>query len=88
MSELKEVVLKIHTELMKERGIDKVSSEDLEIRPRNGITSESIVSFILDIEDALNIELDEYLPRIRTCKTIGLFIDIVAEAYQKQHTSN
>lgn len=85
MEIIEKTVLDIHTKIMNQRGIDRVSSGDLEIRPRNGITSESIVTFILELEEALDIELDEYLPEIRKCKTISLFIDIVKKAYNKQH---
>lgn len=83
MDKVKDVVLKMHTKLMKERNIDRVSSPELEIRPRNGITSESIVMLILDIEDALDIELDGSLAEIRVCKTIGDFIQIVEKVYEK-----
>lgn len=86
MDNVKEVVLRLHTELMHERGIDKESSPEFEIRPKNGITSESIVIFILDLEEKLDIELDEYLPQIRKAKTIEIFIGIVEEAYKKQHS--
>lgn len=83
MRDVKEVVFDTHNNLMKQRGIDKVSSLEMEIRPRNGITSETIVTLLLDIEEELGIELDEYLPQIRVCKTIGDFIEIVKMAYEK-----
>lgn len=86
MDNIKEVVLRLHTELMRERGIDKESSPELEIRPMNGITSESIVIYILNLEEELDIELDEYLPQIRKAKTIEIFIGIVEEAYREQHS--
>lgn len=82
---IEEVVIRLHNEIMREREIDKESSLEMEMRPRNGITSESIVSLLLDIEDELGIELDDYLAQIRKCKTIGLLIDIVKDAYEKQH---
>lgn len=85
MDKVKEAVLRLHTGLMHERGIEKESSPELEIRPKNGITSESIVVFILDLEDELDIELDEYLPQIRRAKIIENFIGIVEEAYREQH---
>lgn len=85
MDKVKETVLRLHTGLMHDRGIDKESSPELEIRPKNGITSESIVVFILDLEDELDIELDEYLPQIRKAKTIENFIKIVEESYREQH---
>lgn len=84
MKDVKEVVIKLHTNLMHEKGIKKESSPDLEIRPRNGITSESIVLLILNIEEELGIELDDYLAKIRLCKTIGALIDVVCEAYKDQ----
>ena len=73
-------VLGAHNRILKERNFDKTSSLDMEIRPRNGITSETIVTMLLDIEDELGIELDEYLPEIRKCKTIGLLVEIVEKA--------
>lgn len=78
--DVKKIVLDSHTKLMAERNIDKISSPELEIRPKNGIDSLGIVNMILDIEEALDVELDSYLPRIRQCKTIGLLIEIVEEA--------
>lgn len=86
MVNIQGIVIRLHNELLKEREIDKESSLEMEMRPRNGITSESIVSLLLDIEDELDIELDDYLAQIRECKTIGLLIDIVIEAYEKQNS--
>lgn len=83
MDEIEKTVLDLHTELMKSRGIERESSPDLEIRPRNGITSESIVTFLIDIEEKLNCTLDDYLPQIRQCKTMATFIDVVKEAVSK-----
>lgn len=83
MDKVKAVVLEMHTKLMKESGIDRESLPELEIRPRNGITSESIVALILDIEEALGIELDDYLAEIRVCKTIADFIEIIEKACEK-----
>lgn len=83
MNKVKNTVFKLHNELMQEKGIDKVSSVELEIRPRNGITSESIVTLLLDIEEELGIELDEYLAQIRKCKTIGEFIEVIEKAYKE-----
>lgn len=84
MKDVQEVVLRLHTELMHSRGIDKVSSPDLEIRPRNGITSESIVFLLLNIEEELGIELDDYLAKIRVSKTIEALIDVVRQACEDQ----
>lgn len=84
MKSVKETVLRIHTELMHQQGISQESTEELEIRPRNGITSSTIVSFLLDLEDELDIQLDRYLPEIRVCKTIGAFIKIIEKACSEQ----
>lgn len=86
MKDIQKVVIRLHNKLLKEREIDMESSLEMEMRPRNGITSESIVTLLLDIEDELDIELDDYLAQIRKCKTIGLLTDIVKEAYEKQHS--
>lgn len=60
MKNIQEVVLRIHTEIMHQKGINQKSTPDMEIRPKNGITSESIVIFILDLEEELGIEFDDY----------------------------
>lgn len=77
MSRVEEVVLKVHTNLMKSRDINRESSRDLEVRRRNGIDSLGIVSIILEIEEELGIELDECLAAIRKCRTIGDIIDVI-----------
>ena len=82
MKNIQEVVLRIHTEIMHQKGINQKSTQDMEIRPKNGITSESIVIFILDLEEELGIELDDYLSQIRKAKTIQALIDIVRKAYE------
>lgn len=86
MVDIQKVVIRLHNKLLKERESDMESSLEMEMRPRNGITSESIVTLLLDIEDELDIELDDYLAQIRKCKTIGLLTDIVKDAYEKQHS--
>lgn len=80
MDRIEETILRLHTDLMKSMGIVQVSSMDMEIRPQNGITSESIVTLLLDIEDELDVELEAYLADIRKCKTIGLLVDIIKRA--------
>ena len=80
MKNIQEVVLRIHTEIMHQKGINQESTPDMEIRPKNGITSESIVIFILDLEEELDIELDDYHPQIRKAKTMRTLIDIVNKA--------
>ena len=55
MKNIQEVVLRIHTEIMHQKGINQKSTPDMEIRPKNGITSESIVIFILDLEEELDL---------------------------------
>lgn len=82
--DVKKVVLDSHTKLMAERNIDKISSPEMEIRPKNGIDSLGIVNMILDIEETLHVELDSFLPRIRKCRTIGQLIEIVEEAVAKK----
>ncbi|MBP3450150.1 MAG: hypothetical protein J6K22_06805 [Spirochaetaceae bacterium] len=81
MENIEETVLNLHTKLMYEQGIKQQSSPELELRPRNGITSSTIVSLILDIEDVLNIQLDNYIYEIRKCKTISDFILIIETAF-------
>ncbi|KYH33959.1 acyl carrier protein [Clostridium tepidiprofundi DSM 19306] len=80
MSKVSETVFKCHTKLMKERGIERESCAELEVRRANGIDSLGIVNLILDIEEELNIDMDEYLPSIRKCKTIGEIVNIIENA--------
>ncbi len=84
MKDVQSVVLRLHTDLMREQGINLESSPELEIRPKNGITSSTIVSFLIDLEDELDIQLDKYLPEIRVCKTIADFIAIIEKACSDQ----
>lgn len=80
MKNIQEVALRIHTEIMHQKGINQESTVDMEIRPKNGITSETIVFFILELEEELGIQLDNYLPQIRKAKTIQELINIVSKA--------
>lgn len=71
MTRVEEVVYRVHTEIMKEQGINKESSADLAFARDNGIDSLGIVNMILDIEDELEVELDSCLQEIRKCRTVG-----------------
>lgn len=82
MKTIGEIVIEQHNRLLQEKHIDKQSSPEMEIRPRNGITSESIVNLLLGIEDCLDIDLDDYLPEIRKCKTIKELIVVIEQAYE------
>lgn len=85
MFDVSKVVFEVHNDIMKDKGIlDKQSDYDVEIRPRNGIDSLGIVTMILDIEEKLEIELDDYLMNIRKSKTIAELISVIQEAYDNQ----
>lgn len=60
-----------------------VVSYETELINYNGFDSLGIVKMIVEIEDDLNIELDDYLVDIRNAKTVGSLIKIIDEAYSE-----
>lgn len=62
-----------------------VVSETTELTRDNGVDSLGIVNLILDIEDDLSIELDDYLVEIRNAKSVSDLIEIVNKAYSEQN---
>ncbi len=85
MDQVEAAVLKIHTELMGSKAIDRESSRDLEVKGSNGIDSLGIVSMILGIEEELDVDLDDCLAHIRKCRTIGDIIDVVSAEVMNQN---
>lgn len=79
MNKVKDFILELHNRILKDKEINLSSSPDLELRPNNGITSYTTIMMIMEIEEHYDIELDEYFPRIRSCKTIGDLITLVEE---------
>ena len=79
MKDVKEIVLKQHTNLMNSRGVNKQSSEDMTFGRDDAIDSLGIVEFILGVEEELGIELDGCLQKIRLSKTVGEVIQIIEE---------
>ena len=51
MKDVKEIVLKQHTNLMNSRGVNKQSSEDMTFGRDDAIDSLGIVEFILGVEE-------------------------------------
>ena len=79
MKDVKEIVLKQHTNLMNSRGVNKQSSEDMTFARDVEIVSFGMVEFILCVEEELGIELDGCLQKIRLSKTVGEVIQIIEE---------
>lgn len=77
MADVKEIVFKCHNKIMKEKGINKESSEELTLTRDNGIDSMGIVSFVIDLEDELDTELERHLSKVRKCRTIGDLITLL-----------
>lgn len=74
---IREEVLKCIENILKEEQQECVISEEITISRENGFTSLVLVSLVLEIEEALDTDLDEYLSKIRKCKTVGELIDVV-----------
>jgi acyl carrier protein len=77
MCGIDEVVLICHQTLLDDKGIKSVSSPDMKMSRANGIDSLGIVTLILDIEEKLAIDLDNYLTDIRNSYYLKELIDIV-----------
>lgn len=82
--DVKSIVLKRHNELMREVGIDKESTIEMEMTRDYAIDSLGIVSLILNIEEDLDVELDDCLADIRRCKTIGEMISVIEAAVNEK----
>ncbi len=80
MKNVKDVVLQCHNALLKEKGINKISSPDMDMTRENGIDSLGIVSLVLEIEEELGVELDSVLAMIRKSKKIAEFIEVIENA--------
>ena len=74
---IREEVLKCIENILKEEQQECVISEEITISRENGFTSLVLVSLVLEIAEALDTDLDEYLSKIRKCKTVGELIDVV-----------
>lgn len=71
MNRILESIMRCHNNIMKEQGIDKKSKPEMNLSRENGIDSLGIVNMILDIEEELDMDLENYLASIRKCKTVG-----------------
>lgn len=67
---IKEKVLECCEMIIAESDVNVVVTEELELTRESGIDSLGLVSLVLELEDALEIDLDEYLLEVRNCKTI------------------
>lgn len=75
----KEIVFQSFLEMIKEEGLDIVSTEDMDISRETGFDSLGLVTFVLILEEKLGIDLDNYLGKIRECKKLQDVIDLVDE---------
>lgn len=75
----KEIVFQSFLEMIKEEGLDIVSTEDMDINRETGFDSLGLVTFVLILEEKLGIDLDNYLGKIRECKKLQDVIDLVDE---------
>ena len=74
--DVEKIVLEVHTQLMQDDGIPKVSCRE------SGIDSLGIVTLVLELEERLGIELDSCLADIRKAQTIDDIIKIVQNRMQ------
>lgn len=80
MSRASEAVLNSHNMILKERGLNLQSSQEMTLNRECGMDSLGIVTFILNIEEELAIELDEVLGDIRRSKSISEVIEVIENA--------
>lgn len=78
---VEKIVLEVHTKLMQEEGIPKVSNRQMKVNRENGIDSLGIVTMVLEIEEKLEIDLDDCLADIRRAGNIDDIIKIVQMEY-------
>jgi len=79
MKAVEEVVLEIYRQI-NELPLDEKVDLDIDIGRENGFDSLGIVTFIVEVEDALDIDLDNKLAQIRQCKTLRDMISIIESA--------
>lgn len=82
--EIKECVIKLCQNVADEQNIEIVINENTKISRDNGIDSLGIVSLVFDIEEELNIELEDYLTKIRKCKNVCELIKVIEEAFSNK----
>lgn len=82
MNNIEQIVLESYGRLLDDKEIDAEPSINMKMTRENGMDSLGIVSLIIDIEEALEMDLDECLAQIRKCTTIQELIDIIRNHYE------
>ncbi len=85
MDELTEAVLQCCTTVRKENGIAEEPDLSTQLTRENGIDSMGIVNLVIELEEALEIDLDQYLARIRGSRTVSELISVIREAAEKEN---
>lgn len=78
--DIKETILECCRSIIKENKGECIVTESTLISRENGIDSLGMVTLVIDIEERLDIDLDEYLSEIRRVKMISELIEIVTKA--------
>lgn len=84
---IEKIVLDVHTKLMGEEGIYKVSNKEMRVGRECGIDSLGIVTMVLEIEERLGVDLDSCLADIRRARTIDDIIKVVEEKCNEKNTT-
>lgn len=78
--DIKESVIECIETIISETASGIVVDENTLISRESGIDSLGIVSLILELEDKFEIDLDDYLADIRSCKDVNALIEVVTKA--------
>lgn len=85
MNNIVTTIIRIIQNLSDNDGEKIVVSEETKLSRDNGFDSLGIVTLIVNIEDDLSIELDDYLLDIRKDISVSDLIEIVSRAYNEQN---
>lgn len=77
---IKESVIECCETIISETVSGIVVDENTLITRENGIDSLGIVSLVLELEEKFEIDLDDYLAEIRSCKDVNALIEVVTKA--------
>lgn len=78
--DIKESVIECIETIISETVSGIVIDENTIISRESGIDSLGIVSLVLELEDKFEIDLDNYLADIRSCKDVNSLIEVVTKA--------
>lgn len=83
MEDIIQIILETHNAILQKEGISKKSDLSMELNRENGLNSLTIVLLILEVEERLEVNLDEVLPKIRKASNLQEFAEIVYEVRKK-----